>query len=97
MPGIRSEPEIRKIVEHLIQKDSVDKNVFKGCKLRKIPYFKIEPEKDSFGHYASYKVEGYVEVDIYSEDKRSYIYPKRGKKAFSSRGQRSKSENQRST
>lgn len=83
MPKIKSELEIRKAAERQIRKDSTDKTIFGGSKLRKIPRFKIEPVKDSFGRHVSYRVEGEVEVDIYSEEKRSYLYPKRGKKAFS--------------
>lgn len=83
MPKIKSETEIRKAAERQIKKDSTDKTIFRGSKLRKIPRFKIEPVKDSFGRYSSYRVKGDVKVDIYGEEKHSYLYPKRGKKAFS--------------
>lgn len=58
---MKSDEEIKKIVTDRILRDSADKDKFKGCKLKKEKkphYEKFELERDSFGHYTNFDING---------------------------------------
>jgi len=86
MSKILGDEEVKRIIEHRILSDSKDKEIFKGCKLKrgsKPKYEEFTFEKDSFGRYTVCNVEGHVAVIRTSGD--AWLLSKPGRKAFSAK------------